>query len=100
MDTEKELRIAELKQKLSLRAKLEPYQITIAGRLFELFLIGNIDELLDELIARDPEDEAVKDEQIPYWADLWPAAIGLAEYMLTTPDLRPDMRILEVGCGM
>jgi predicted nicotinamide N-methyase len=37
-----------------------------------------------------------QDEFLPYWAELWPAAIALAEAL---PDVR-DLRVVELGCGL
>lgn len=52
---------------------------------------------------RDPdalisEADFVRDERLPYWADLWPSAIVLAEHVLAAP--RAAGRALELGCGL
>jgi predicted nicotinamide N-methyase len=40
----------------------------------------------------------VKDERLPYWADLWPSAQVLADEVRT---MRLDgQRVLELGCGL
>jgi predicted nicotinamide N-methyase len=57
-----------------------------------------------ELTLLRPESpEALIDEQafeddefLPYWAELWPAALALAEAL---PDVR-GMRVVELGCGL
>ncbi|MBX7118846.1 MAG: methyltransferase domain-containing protein [Gemmatimonadaceae bacterium] len=55
----------------------------------------------DDLIS---EAEFAEDERLPYWADLWPSAIVLAEHLETHPaapraaGTRP--RALELGCGL
>ena len=57
-----------------------------------------------ELIApRSPDDlidvsEFNLDERLPYWAELWPSARGLAEELLDVPP--PEGRVLELGCGI
>ncbi len=63
------------------------------------FLIGrpsDSDKLLDH-----PEIQAAfeKDEYMPYWADLWPAARMLAKY-LVKQNWPPRLSALEVGCGL
>lgn len=54
----------------------------------------------DELIDADA---FARDERLPYWADLWPAAKSLARYVLDHPPQRIDparpFRIIELGCG-
>jgi predicted nicotinamide N-methyase len=42
------------------------------------------------------EDAFARDEFLPYWAELWPAARALAEAL---PDLR-GLRVVELGCGL
>lgn len=54
----------------------------------------------DDLIS---EADFAKDDRLPYWADLWPAAIVLAEYLERHPvapvdGVRP--RAIELGCGL
>jgi predicted nicotinamide N-methyase len=49
----------------------------------------------DDLIR---EDEFVKDERLPYWADVWPSSIILAGKLL---ELEGNGRsALELGCGV
>jgi predicted nicotinamide N-methyase len=62
--------------------------------------ITNIDELYNALIAKGSDHEDVKDERIPYWAELWPSAVALSHYIA---DLDWDWKtknILEIGSGL
>jgi predicted nicotinamide N-methyase len=84
------------------------------GFRVDVLLPRAADELIDEA-----EFEA--DERLPYWADLWPSARGLARHLLDggrgqgTGDrgqparrrsapgessIPPDLRVLELGCGV
>jgi len=48
----------------------------------------------DDLIS---EQDFAKDDRLPYWADLWPAAVVLARFIR---GLRGEGRtLLELGCG-
>lgn len=47
----------------------------------------------DALIS---EEQFAQDEFLPYWAELWPAALALAEAL---PDVR-GARVVELGCGL
>ena len=65
----------------------------------------------DDLIS---EDDYVRDERLPYWADIWPASVVLANYVES--DARAEVargasrvgavgggqasRALELGCGL
>jgi predicted nicotinamide N-methyase len=62
-----------------------------AGCHLEMLMPGATDDLLDEA-------EFARDERIPYWAELWPAARALARHLLDTPP--PGGRVLELGCGL
>jgi SAM-dependent methyltransferase len=72
------------------------WQITLGARQVEI--LGPPDE---NALLEDPEVIArfETDEYLPYWGQLWPAAVMLAEYVLADePGLaRPA---LELGCGL
>lgn len=56
----------------------------------------------DDLIT---EEDFVRDERLPYWADLWPSALVLASRVAAgplpgLPPRDPGTRLLELGCGM
>ncbi len=72
----------------------------IAGEEFSLFSVKEIDLLLDELIEKGPEHQDVKDERLPYWAELWPSALALARFVLEHPEQVRNREVLEIGCGL
>lgn len=56
-------------------------------------------------LLRPPDAEALIDEQrfeadefLPYWAELWPSALALAE-VVATRDVN-GLRVVELGCGL
>lgn len=55
----------------------------------------------DDLIS---EADFVRDERLPYWADLWPSAIILASYIETRLPVVPADGVaptaFELGCGL
>src|SRR5919199_6483413 len=60
------------------------------------------DMTLDLLVPPDPEalldERAFEDEEfLPYWAELWPSALALADILAGAP---PAARMLELGCGL
>jgi predicted nicotinamide N-methyase len=82
-----------------------PYQtqkITLPFLDFELelFKILNIDALYDALIAKGNDHEDVKDERIPYWAELWPAALAMAQYISQQTNINKETTVLEIGAGL
>ncbi len=59
-----------------------------------LDLLLNIVVNVEELVT-NPED----DDQIPYWAELWPAARGLAQHIWEEADFQGES-VLELGAGL
>jgi hypothetical protein len=62
------------------------------GRTVDIARPGNIDHLLD-LAAGDPE------QNLPYWAEVWPSGIALADVIARDAPAWRGVRVLEVGCG-
>ena len=57
---------------------------------------------LDILHPRDADDliseaDFVRDERLPYWADLWPSSLILAELLVSAQG--KGVKLLELGCG-
>lgn len=44
------------------------------------------------------DEEFGADERLPYWAELWPAAVSLTRLLLEAPTL--PTRAIELGCGV
>jgi predicted nicotinamide N-methyase len=61
----------------------------VAGVRLELLRPESPEALIDEAAFE-------RDEFLPYWAELWPAATALAEAL---PDVRA-LRVVELGCGL
>ncbi len=57
-------------------------------------------ENLDTLIEQITDEEFSKDERLPYWAELWPSAIGLSRFLVSIPDLVKGKSVLELGVGL
>ncbi|HEY9859259.1 MAG TPA: methyltransferase domain-containing protein [Candidatus Obscuribacterales bacterium] len=84
-----------LQNQLAIAYQLAETTYAIAGQELTIFNVANNYELLDKI---DP-DEFQKDERMPYWAEIWPASIALAEFVLTHAQFR-QARCLELGCGV
>ncbi len=57
------------------------------------------DRLLDELAELPQQHPRVRDERMPYWADIWPSSRALAEWIARRPDDLTGQHVLEIGCG-
>jgi predicted nicotinamide N-methyase len=68
---------------------LSSEQLSVGGVELTLLRPASPDALIDE-------EKFEHDEFLPYWAELWPAALALAEAL---PDVR-GLRVIELGCGL
>jgi predicted nicotinamide N-methyase len=51
------------------------------------------DALLDQA-SGDPE------QNLPYWAEIWPSGVALADAIMQQPELVAGKRVFELGCGL
>lgn len=79
-----------------MKIKLIRDRIEISGNTFILDRVKNLDDLVDQV----SDDEFNKDERLPYWAELWPSALALTEYILNNGRIFKDKKVIELGCGM
>lgn len=76
------------------RFPLSTTQIEIADQRFELYRPSNPDDLISDL-------EFDRDGRLPYWAELWPSAIAMAQRIATFgKEQNGGRRLLELGCGL
>ncbi|MBW8771552.1 MAG: hypothetical protein JF589_17500, partial [Gemmatimonadetes bacterium] len=79
---------AARRDELSRRFRTATRDIEVGGRQVQLLMPANADDLIRE-------EDFVRDERLPYWADLWPSARILADE-LTVMRLA-GQRVLELG---
>jgi predicted nicotinamide N-methyase len=93
-----------LEAELRARFEVREEHFEHGGWAVELILPRAADELIDET-------DYASDERLPYWAELWPSARGLARHLLDegSPNASPGadgadgwagVRVLELGCGV
>jgi len=75
-------------------------ELLLTGLSFQLDIISDVDFLFNELIRKGEDHPDVQDERIPYWADLWPSAIALSNYLISSSIIQPGQHVLEIGCGL
>ena len=66
-------------------------EVEIGGAVLSILRPRSAEELIDE-------EAFARDERLPYWADLWPSAIVLAERLAALP--LAGARVVELGCGV
>jgi predicted nicotinamide N-methyase len=82
--------LASLEASLSRRFRVVETPVRMLDRVLSILHPASAEDLIDE---KDFE----RDERLPYWAELWPSARVLGEWIL---GMRGDGRtLLELGCG-
>lgn len=79
-----------LGESLGSRFAIVEQRVTLAGREYRLLKPRSPDELISE-------EDFNRDERLPYWADVWPSALCLAERIVAEAGRG---RFLELGCGI
>ncbi|MDQ3693153.1 MAG: methyltransferase domain-containing protein [Chloroflexota bacterium] len=64
-----------------------------SGRTYAVVVPADIDPLLDR-VADDQE------QNLPYWAELWPSGVALADRIERNPEALRGRRVIELGCGL
>lgn len=77
------------------RYTVEFEPIGAGGVSLDILQITNMQSVLDQLIAQNAINHALKD--LPLWAKIWPASIIMGHYMRHKAS--PDAKLLEVGAG-
>jgi predicted nicotinamide N-methyase len=90
-----EVRIDEYLARLRTSIALRDDTVTIPGSNVSLLVSrpADTDVLLDQA-ADDPE------QNLPYWAELWPSGIALAAAIIENPDIVRGKDVLELGSGV
>jgi len=84
-----------LREALAAEYDLAETHHTFGGHSFTFLSVLDSYALLDRI---SPE-EFVKDEQMPYWAEIWPSAITLSSFI--ADELSPEgLRAVEIGAGV
>ncbi|HJQ12951.1 MAG TPA: methyltransferase domain-containing protein [Gemmatimonadaceae bacterium] len=65
--------------------------VHVADRTYNILKPANADDLIRE-------EDFVKDERLPYWADIWPSSVILAAKLLESDG--GGRTALELGCGV
>lgn len=79
--------------------------VNIGPLSFDFTRIADPDRVLDDVAAEEdrleklrgrvPEDQL----HLPYWAELWDSAMGIAQHLVAPPSLQA-LSVLDLGCGM
>ena len=82
---------SELVRELETRFVTTTVDVDVADETLSILKPSNSDDLISEA-------DYVRDERLPYWADVWPSSIILARRMAN--DAGKGRSLLELGCGL
>ncbi|WP_026369516.1 class I SAM-dependent methyltransferase [Kallotenue papyrolyticum] len=87
--------LTALEARLRARFRLIDVDVRLpwSGARYRLSQPASFDRLLTAA-AGDPE------QQVPYWATLWPSGVALADLALQRQRQLRGQRVLELGCGL
>lgn len=74
------------------RFDLRRKRLPFAHRTVSMIVPASIGDVLSHTSLADPDRQ-------PYWAEIWPASVGLARFLMRGRDLA-GVRALDVGCGL
>jgi len=74
-------------------------KLTVADSEFLIESADQTDHLFESLLSKGDDHPDVIDERIPYWAELWPSAIGLSQWLFKSEYDWNQKKVLEIGCG-
>lgn len=74
----------------------EALTVEIAGRAWTFLREGDLETLWNELSEDRPDAE----DMIPYWVEMWPAGVVLAEHLYARRAEIAGQDCLDVGCGL
>jgi predicted nicotinamide N-methyase len=94
-DAAAEPELDSLRQELEAEYDLQETPYRFGETDFRFLSVRDSYALLDRI---DPE-EFVKDEQMPYWAEIWPAAVTLSRVITEQLDVA-GRAVIELGAGV
>ena len=71
--------------------------VRAADRLWRLDRAADLEQLWEAMTA-NPSD--YDDERLPYWTELWPASVALANWLTIKKNDICGNRCLDMGCGL
>jgi predicted nicotinamide N-methyase len=89
--------IAELARWLEARLETRDRLIALPRTGEQFAIRGPAREGHDQLFAAA---RAAREQQLPYWADVWPSGVALADLALLRADELAGRPTLELGCGL
>jgi len=88
-------------RKTLLKYETQEIRVELSEGEEEVRILGTEDAyaLLDRLIEQE-RSQPLRRPRFPYWAEIWPASLGLSRYFIQYDTEDPRQIIKELGCGL
>lgn len=71
------------------------FSLNLAGRQWTLRGAGNLEDLWEAM-----GEENFDEDHIPYWTELWPSSLALAQWLMLRGKEIAGLDCLDLGCGL
>lgn len=75
-------------------------QVQACQRLWKLERAADLESLWDAMTELPPSSDFEDDERLPYWTELWPSSVALAEWLHSQQQSLVGKNCLDLGCGL
>lgn len=72
----------------------------VCGRLWTLRRADSLENLWEAMAEAPPHPAFGEDERLPYWTELWPSSLALAEWLFLQKEHIAGRKCLDMGCGL
>ena len=83
--------------RLVLDGRPQTLAVDVAGRQWRLERAADLEELWQSMTEAG---DAFEDERLPYWTELWPSSLVLAEWLSLCAGRIRGRPCLDLGCGL
>jgi len=97
---------AQLRRRIAARFVTVVKTLQLGPLTIPFTCIADPDSVLDQVAAAADLPERLSGQResdpqhLPYWAELWDSAVGMATYLATNKPVGKGSSVLDLGCGM
>ena len=78
----------------------ETLHFSSVGRNWEIQRPTDLESLWETIANENNGDAFAADERLPYWVELWPSSMALADWIMEHKERIVDKDCLDLGCGL
>ena len=73
---------------------------TSVGRKWEIQRPTDLESLWETIASENNAEGFTNDERLPYWVELWPSSMALADWLMEQKNRIQGKNCLDLGCGL